>query len=105
MTTYYKNAQWAVTDYGIELLGNLVTGGYAIDKARLLRKRRLLGELVYSWPVDMAYKTWVDVDAFNAAFEQALKHHHPAEVDEALLATTIRIAKAIGINRTTPVAV
>jgi 2-methylcitrate dehydratase PrpD len=53
----------------------------------------------------MAYKSWVDVNAFNDAFEQALTHHHPSEVGGALLATTTRVATAIGWDRTTPKAI
>jgi hypothetical protein len=105
MKSYFKNAQWAVTDYGLELIDDSVVGGYAIDKTRLLGKRMCVGRLVYSWPVDMAYKNWVDVNAFNDAFEQALTHHHPREVGGALLATTTRVATAIGWDRTTPKAI
>jgi hypothetical protein len=62
---WWRGAQWAVTDRGIECLD----GTYFIDKARLLE------EPDYSWPQHMSGKGWVDIDEFTTAWLVALVLH------------------------------
>lgn len=69
---YFKNKQWAVTGYGIEELKS-GEGAYRIEADGLVKRR--LGEECYDWPLHMASKRWVDVEAFLEAFDKALYVH------------------------------
>jgi len=66
-TVYFKNEQWAVTDFGIELLLN-VPFHYDIPKSRLRESGR-------GWLAHMAEKSWVDMGLFTEAFCLALEIH------------------------------
>lgn len=69
----FSNKQWDVTDYGIEARKPEPT--YEIDKTRLTETAdRGYGEL-YDWPIHMAEKSWVNLEAFIEAFTQALMIH------------------------------
>jgi hypothetical protein len=72
-TVLFENHQWQVTDYGMESAKPAPT--YHFEGRRLLETQGAgMGEM-YDWPVHMAEKTWVDVEAFIEAFTQALKLH------------------------------
>lgn len=86
---HLRNAQWAVTDYGLESVNR--QSDYYIAKERLLETTHRDREY-YDWPIHMAEKSWVDVGAFNEAYEVALRIHVPnyeASVDEFMLAATV----------------
>jgi hypothetical protein len=94
----FKNVQWAVTAHGLEAIGGWIDrpswpGGpsYFIAANRLTEKRPGT-ERLYDWPLHMAEKTWVDIDAFIAAFTKALELHkgrYPGTVNRKMLDATI----------------
>jgi hypothetical protein len=89
---WFANSQWAVTDYGIECL----TSYYIIDAKRLGMLTDRSAGILYDWPVHLAEKTWVDLDAFAQAFEFALRHHAKAykgTFDKARLAASLAVAR------------
>lgn len=61
----YRNRQWAVTDYGIENICGPYH--YCIAKSDLSAK---MGSH-RTWIDHMSEKTWVDTEAFEAAFNRA----------------------------------
>jgi hypothetical protein len=69
----FANHQWAVTDFGIEAVEPLPT--YEIEAERLGETTERAGVPLYDWPVHMAEKIWVDIEAFIEAFEVALRKH------------------------------
>ena len=96
----FKNAQWAVTDYGIETVKP--EASYEIDAGRLTEMSERSNGTFYDWPVHMAEKEWVDIEAFNEAFAEALEEHegrYSPEVDLALLAATFTEAYRIAKGR------
>jgi len=87
---FYQNEQWAVTDFGIESVKPAPT--YLIEASRLTETTDYGRGTYYSWPVHMAEKTWVVMDAFVAAYRQALEIHigkYAPPVDAALLEASI----------------
>jgi hypothetical protein len=67
----WANAAWEVADDGLASLGDV---DYFIPEERLceLRPGRQ-EEGIATWPLQMAAKSWVQVDLFLEAYEQALK--------------------------------
>src|SRR5689334_6426620 len=92
---YFKNGQWAVTDWGLE---GAIPGGvaeYLIPASRLLVANGIGEGKYYDWPLQLAAKTWIDIEAFNEAFRAALEYHrgkYRGEVDQAMLQATLRYA-------------
>ena len=89
---FFKNAQWAVTEWGLEAARPGAPCEYFIPAHRLLERSGIgYGEL-YDWPLHLAEKTWIDMDAFNEAFAEALKHHkgkYRGDVDKKILLASI----------------
>jgi hypothetical protein len=85
---HFTNAQWAVTSFGLEHLGG--EGAYAVEGQRMCE---MLGDL-YDWPLHMAGKPWVDVEAFLEAFEHALQRFCPGDFDADRLARSAAKARA-----------
>jgi hypothetical protein len=69
----FKNAQWKVTDFGIERVGKTVP--YEIPAKNLAEIRNDHGGPLYDWPIHMAEKRWVDINLFIEAFKAALDFH------------------------------
>jgi hypothetical protein len=87
----YKNRQWAVTDYGVESLKSAPY--YHFDKGRILETGNRGGEM-YDWPLQMAEKTWVDIEAFIEIFQKAIDLHGYAEkVDKDMLSRSLEKAR------------
>ena len=88
----FKNAQWAVTDWGLEAVRPGAPCEYLISAHRLLERSGIGNGEFYDWPLHLAEKTWVDIDAFNEAFVEALKHHkgkYREEVNKKMLLASI----------------
>ncbi|EKS32667.1 hypothetical protein [Afipia clevelandensis] len=88
----FQNDQWAVTVHGLESRPPLPP--YRILASELLSTRDDGDGRYYEWPVDIALKTWVEIDSFLEAFIQAVLAHHellPEEYDTVLART---LAKA-----------
>jgi hypothetical protein len=86
----YQNHQWAVTDYGVESVKPAPT--YHFNAERLLEAAGAGMGKLYDWPVHMAEKSWVSIDAFNDAFVKAIEIHagrYEGKVDQAKLTASI----------------
>ncbi|MBP0447697.1 hypothetical protein J8J14_23365 [Roseomonas sp. SSH11] len=74
--------QWDVTDYGLEALD----GTCAIPAGSVSRLRQ--GTDLYSLPIHMAEKNWVDLPDFLSAFQIALLRHQSAQYDAERMVLT-----------------
>jgi hypothetical protein len=72
----WRNAQWAVTTYGIENVAGPYH--YCIEKRRI-PERFLSHSGPIGWVEHMSQKTWVDADAFAEVFAQARQIHGEAK--------------------------
>ena len=63
----YRNRQWAVTEYGLENIAGPYH--YYIPCTDLHIRMGADG----TWVNHMSAKNWVDIDAFNEAFQRALE--------------------------------
>jgi hypothetical protein len=98
----YKNQQWAVTNIGLESLAPAPT--YQIDAARLVETSAHGTEFFYDWPIHMAEKTWVDIEAFVESFKHALRSHADKcshHVNLVMLASSVAEARSIAERRST----
>ncbi len=73
----YKNAQWEVTDYGLEAVTPGAPCAYEISKNTLLGVENGF----YEWVVHLAEKTWINYPLFVSAFEEAVNYHFPGKLD------------------------
>jgi hypothetical protein len=48
---------------------------YHFNAERLLEMQGAGEEELYDWPIHMAEKTWVDIEAFIEAFKEGLRLH------------------------------
>jgi hypothetical protein len=100
----FSNEQWNVSDYGIEAIPGSQTAAmqgltppYEISAKRLLETTDR-DRVYYDWPVHMAEKTWVDVEAFLEAFANALDEHrgkYSGAVSAGMLELSFRKARQI----------
>jgi hypothetical protein len=74
----YKNDQWKVEEDGLRSIGLHADNFVEIGQLGQLEARGK--RQYYIWPLHMAEKTWVDVEAFLDAFGKALEIHR-AEID------------------------
>jgi len=87
---YYRNAQWAVTGYGMECLDQT----YYFEASRLGEGRDDLPD----WPLHLAEKEWVNPDLFLEAFMIALSVHagsYKREFKEAWYLDTARLVERL----------
>ncbi len=92
----FKNFQWAVTKSGMATVKP--EARYECHAKRLTETTDRMNGTFYDWPVHMAEKTWVDVEAFNEAFEQALEFHkgrYSPPVDRKMLEASFKEARRI----------
>jgi hypothetical protein len=92
---WFQNHQWSVTDYGVESVTPGAPYHYHFDKSRLLEAGDY-GDKLYDWPIHMAEKTWIDIEAFNEAFVKALDLHagsYGGTVDKPTLEKTLERAR------------
>ena len=91
----FKNSQWAVTKYGLEVLKPEPL--YKIEASRLTMTRPYNPQF-YDWPLHMAEKEWVNLDAFNEAFSKALEFHkgrYSPKADPKMLEASIVEARRL----------
>lgn len=96
----YQNRQWAVTSYGVESVPP--ESKYHFEASRLTEMRGDGADAIYDWPVHMAEKTWVDIEAFIDAFKKALELHagkYAPPVDSSLLAKSLAAARKEAARR------
>jgi hypothetical protein len=86
----FENRQWRVTAYGLRSIEPAPT--FKLSAERFLETNRAE---FYDWPVQMAEKNWVDIEAFIEAFTRALSLH-AGKLNEAADPAKLRasIAKA-----------
>jgi hypothetical protein len=83
-----------VTDHGVESVRPSAPY-YNFENSRLLETGNHGGEM-YDWPVHLAEKTWVDIEAFIDAFVKALDLHagsYREKVDAAMLSKSLAQAR------------
>jgi hypothetical protein len=51
------------------------------------------------WPLQMAEKSWVDIEAFLKAYENALIVHNPPGVENIDMAASFQRARKIAADR------
>ncbi|MCK1494447.1 hypothetical protein IVB14_29575 [Bradyrhizobium sp. 180] len=96
----FQNHQWSVTDYGVEAVKPAPY--YHFDKTRLLEATDHGSGTMYDWPVHMAEKTWVDIEAFIEVFVKALDLHagsYGGTVDKGMLAKSLATARKEAVRR------
>ena len=91
--TLFKNDQWAVTEEGLQSIKPGAPYEYYISADRLLEKGGAGRGEVYDWPLQLAEKTWVDLEAFIQAYRKAIEIHvgkYSGAVDQDLLELSIQ---------------
>ena len=89
------NEQWVVVDDGIRCQQQ----EYVIPKSQLVELREAAGAGIAMWPLQMAEKSWVNIDAFIAAFDHALEVHKPDGAEKVDRMASYSKARQIGANR------
>ncbi|HEX4158680.1 MAG TPA: hypothetical protein VHY79_09400 [Rhizomicrobium sp.] len=101
----FQNHQWEVTEYGVEAISTGLLGStprrvvpkYFLEAGRLLEGTERGEHQIYDWPVHLAEKGWVDMDAFIEAFLVALIVHrgrYSGDVNPMMLQATFARARA-----------
>jgi hypothetical protein len=96
----FENHQWSVTDYGVESVKPAPE--YHFEANRLLETGSAGREEMYDWPIHMADKTWVDIEAFIEAFIRAIDIHkgkYKGEVDPEMLSASVGAARSLASRR------
>ncbi|MFB0493630.1 hypothetical protein ABIE45_006286 [Methylobacterium sp. OAE515] len=90
----FENRQWRVDEDGVESVDPAPE--YWFEAKRLSETTARSGETFYDWPLQMADKTWIDIEAFIEAFTKALELHagkYAPPVDEDMLARSVERAR------------
>ena len=94
----WQNTDWRITDTGLSSRHQ----NYEIFITQLDELRDAAARIAM-WPVQMAEKSWVDVETFTEAFQQALVVHRPDVLDRLDLLASFAMAHEIAAKRRTPV--
>jgi DNA-binding transcriptional ArsR family regulator len=84
------NEQWAVVEGGISCL----VQDYSVAKSQLTELRES-EKGIAMWPLQLAEKSWVNVEAFIQAFDSALNVHAPVGFEQIDRAATYELARQI----------
>lgn len=89
----WANTRWEVADDGLSSLGPVE---YFIPRNRLceLRHRRE-AEGIASWPLQIAEKSWAEIEPFLEAYQQALELLQPKGLEAIDLHLSSEIAREI----------
>jgi len=90
------NKQWAVSNSGLETIKPAVR--YEIKASRLTETTERADETFYAWPLRMAEKQWINMDAFAEAFSQALELHkgrYTPEYNRVMLRASLAEARFV----------
>lgn len=88
----WRNSCWSVTADGMQSL----TTTYEIPASQLAERR---GHLAM-WPVQMAEKSWVDIEVFLEAFRNALLALRPTDLGTIDSEATFALAREVAARRT-----
>ncbi|MEO7859012.1 MAG: hypothetical protein ABIU05_01000 [Nitrospirales bacterium] len=92
--------QWKVSEDGLEVAGEPFE--YFIEMAKISRLTERNGIQYYEWPLHMAIKQWVDIEAFLTAFEkalEALEDKEGAPINQKALANSFSKARELASLR------
>lgn len=95
--------QWKVTEDGLEATGQSFE--YLIEWVKISRLTERNGIQYYEWPLHMAEKSWVEIEAFIAAFEKALEDYEDKEgapINQTALLNSFSKAREVASLRPTP---
>ena len=94
MAALFQNRQWKVTNYGVET--RKPEAPYQFEAKQLLETTDRGNGLLYDWPVHLAEKSWVDIEAFIEVFAKALEIHkgkYAGTVDPEMLEASLAEAR------------
>ncbi|HEX4767388.1 MAG TPA: hypothetical protein VH414_14045 [Lichenihabitans sp.] len=97
----FKNEQWLVDEHGLQSVRPGAPRAFKIEAHRLLESDAGQGDL-YDWPLDLAAKAWIDIEAFIEAYVEALDLHADkleASPDLGKLSATLDEARRIVAER------
>jgi hypothetical protein len=80
-----ENTSWAVTERGLE---SKRVVDYVIERERIVRPQ--YGDDNFAWLMQMADKSWVNIEEVIEAYRWALQHHAPQQDTSALPAMEAR---------------
>lgn len=89
-----NSQQWALTDFGLECTEEAIE--YEIPKAHIGEILKAGDRFYYTWPTQLAEKTWVDIEAFLASFRTALVQYSqtaPVDHDGHVLSDSVHLAR------------
>lgn len=92
----FQNHQWAVTERGMCSLPQEAADSCEIIASRLLAPADRGAGYRYEWPILMAERRWVDIEAFVEAFRKALQLHnklYKGSVNQNTLSASIEDAR------------
>ncbi|HLG85505.1 MAG TPA: hypothetical protein VKY22_31270 [Bradyrhizobium sp.] len=90
----WQNAEWTINNGGLSARHQQYFISIAqLDELRDVEKR------IAMWPLQMAEKSWIEVESFNEAFEQALLIHKPEALMKLDLVATFEAARHIKDQR------
>ncbi len=89
------NHQWSVVDGGIRCLEH----DYDIAKSQLAELRETSAPGIAMWPQQMAEKSWVNIEAFLVAYENALIFHNPPGAENIDIAASFQRARKLAADR------
>lgn len=88
MADIFTNTQWAFDNEFFHTSNVPPDPDYFFSIKDLL-ERHHLDNNIYEWPRHVCEKTWVDKIAFLEAFEKAVAHFYPGQLDKAAWAHTL----------------
>lgn len=92
----WQNRDWVVRAAGMACRHQL----YQITVDQLTEIRKADGnDAVAMWPLQLAEKSWADIEMFIEAFEQALRILQPANWEKLDLASSFSLARGIAGSR------
>lgn len=92
----YENNQWQVTNSWVETKRPEAPYHFAVT--RLAETTERSGRIYYDWPLHLAEKEWVDLEAFIEAFSQAMKlcaGKYSPPLDQEMLEASIQYARKL----------
>lgn len=87
--------EWKITTSGLEHVGP----DYFIEGRRLAELRGVNGRMLAAWPLQLAEKSWCNVEDFIRQFVAAVDHFKPKGWETLDLEETFRVARERSRNR------
>lgn len=88
-------AEWKLTASGLEH----ADPNYFIEGGRLAELRRVNGRILAAWPLQLAEKSWCDMEDFIRQFVVAIERFKPTGWEAMDIEETIRVARQTSLNR------